>query len=169
MNLNKKINRTATNATAVYISKWVIGVCAMVIASAANAEWQLDPVLRVGWDYDDNAAMSIRTDGEEQISGPVAEAAVDIRSDTETSYMSLRPRARTRNDEDKYNRDSDDGFLRDRTLTRAFAKRTPPRTFFAKSLSLFSFLFFLEVPTARLRIPKKKKKKICSLFSRELE
>mgnify|MGYP001224531636 CR=1 FL=1 len=112
MNLNKKINSTATNATTVYISKWVIGVCAMVIASAANAEWQLDPVLRVGWDYDDNAAMSIRTDGEEQISGPVAEAAVDIRSDTETSYISLRPMARTRNYEDQYNRDSDDGFLR---------------------------------------------------------
>jgi hypothetical protein len=48
---------------------------------------------------------------------------------------------------------------------------------FAKSLSLFSFLFFLEVPTEGLRIPsfsfsppppppKKKKKKICSLFSR---
>ena len=91
---------------------WVFGFFALVMASAANAEWQFDPILRIGWDYDDNAIMSTRTDGEQKLSGLIAEASVDIRSDSETSYVSLRPMVRTRNYEDIYNRDSDDAFLR---------------------------------------------------------
>ena len=91
---------------------WVIGFFVLVMASVATAEWQFDPILRVGWDHNDNASMSHRTDGEQEISGLVAEASVDIRSDSETSYISLRPMVRTRNYEDLYNLDSDDAFLR---------------------------------------------------------
>ncbi|NIP25478.1 MAG: hypothetical protein GWO38_17060, partial [Phycisphaerae bacterium] len=49
---------------------------------------------------------------EEQISGPIAEASIEMRYDSPTSYFSLRPMFRTRNYEDEFNRDSDDGFLR---------------------------------------------------------
>ena len=91
--------------TAYFPWTWVIGFFGLVMASVVNAEWKFDPILRVGYNYDDNAIMSIRTDGEQQISGLVAEASVDIRSDSETSYISLRPMVRTRNYEDLYNLD----------------------------------------------------------------
>lgn len=92
---------------------WKLGVLIIFMAPASNAEWLFDPIARVGWDYDDNASMSIRTDGEEKISGPVAEASVEMRNDGETSYLSLRPMFRSRNyQQDEYNRDSDDGFVK---------------------------------------------------------
>ena len=81
----------------------------------ALAEWQLDPILRLGWDYDDNATLSIRTDAEEQISGIIGEASADFAYDSETGFFSLRPMFRSRNYGSETNRDSDDQFLRLRT------------------------------------------------------
>ena len=90
-------------------------VAMLLYSGTAAAQWHIDPVLRVGWDYDDNATLSIRTDNEEQISGPIGEASIDFSYASETTTFSLRPTFRTRNYEEEFNRDSDDQFLRLRT------------------------------------------------------
>ena len=80
-------------------------------ASPAYADLEFEPILRAAWDYDDNAALSVRTDEEEQISGVIGEASVDIRNAFDKGFISLRPMLRSRRYESEADRDSDDQFL----------------------------------------------------------
>ena len=75
------------------------------------AEWHLDPLLKIGWDFDDNAALSVRTDEEEEISGYIAEASVNFANDSEKGHFSIRPMVRTRSYGSNSDRDADDQFL----------------------------------------------------------
>ena len=80
-------------------------------ATPALAQFEIEPILRVAWDYDDNAGMSDRTDEEEQISGVIGEASVDLRNTFDRGLISLRPTFRSRQYEEEANRDSDDTFV----------------------------------------------------------
>ena len=93
--------------------KQIVFVAAVALFGfkSAAAEWELDPVIRAAWDYDDNAALSVRTDQEEEISGVIGEISVDFRNNGEKGFVSLRPMFRTRNYGSDSNRDSDDEFL----------------------------------------------------------
>ena len=84
---------------------------ALLCAGTASADWEFDPMLRVAWDYDDNATLSVRTDQEEQISGAIGEASVDFRNRSERGFFSLRPTLRSRRYNSDLDRDSDDQFL----------------------------------------------------------
>ena len=79
---------------------------------AAHAEWQFDPVLRVAWDYDDNATLSGRTDSELELSGWIGEASVDFVNEGERGFTSIRPMVRTRDYGSDSERNSDDQFLK---------------------------------------------------------
>ncbi len=91
-------------------NKWtsILGVVILPVflfgSGPSSADWQLDPVLRASWDYDDNATLSPRTDEEIDLSGYIAEASVDFIRTSERSYFSLRPIARFRN----YGSENDD-------------------------------------------------------------
>jgi len=89
----------------------LIATITVLCIENAAAEWELDPMIRAAWDYDDNAALSIRTDQEEELSGFIGEVSVDFRNNGEKGFFSLRPRFRTRNYGSDSNRDSDDDFL----------------------------------------------------------
>ena len=80
--------------------------------NAAMANWQIDPVLRAAWDFDDNSTLSSRTDQEKEISGYIAEASANFVYTADRSFFSARPILRTRRYGDDSGNDSDDQFLR---------------------------------------------------------
>ena len=90
-----------------------LGIVALVFPlNAAMAGWQVDPVLRAAWDYDDNPTLSSRTDEEKEISGYIAEASADFVYTADRGFFSARPIVRTRDYGDDDGNDSDDQFLR---------------------------------------------------------
>jgi len=86
-------------------------IVALLAAGNASADWAFDPLLRAAWDYDDNAALAVRTDQEETISGVIGEASLDMRNSGEKGFFSVRPMLRSRAYNSDINRDSDDQFL----------------------------------------------------------
>ena len=76
------------------------------------AEWRIDPILRVAWDYDDNATLSARTDNQRQISGYIGEASANFFYDAEQGFFSVEPAVRTRDYGSDSDLNSDDQFLR---------------------------------------------------------
>ena len=60
----------ATIARSLLMRVGVIVVAMLVFqAGPAVANWQFDPILRVAYDFDDNATLSGRTDEEVELSG----------------------------------------------------------------------------------------------------
>jgi len=100
------------------IAKGSIGTlvtCLIVMASFAapayGQEWKFDPIVRFGYEVDDNANLSIRTDSEIEISGYTADLTARIDYLSEVTTFSLAPRVRSRNF-DKSEFDSTDIFVR---------------------------------------------------------
>jgi hypothetical protein len=89
----------------------LFGVLTLLWSQASHAQWELDPVLRVAWDYDDNATLNIRTDAEQEISGYIAEASINLRNSGERGFFSVTPMFRSRNYGSDNDRNSDDQFL----------------------------------------------------------
>jgi hypothetical protein len=91
----------------------LLALVALSSASApAMANWQIDPVFRAAWDFDDNSTLSSRTDQEQEISGYIAEISADFIYDTDQNHFSLRPILRTRDYGEDSGQNSDDQFLR---------------------------------------------------------
>ena len=104
MTLRSQCRRTAAGI--------VLAAAALMLTTQDSmADWTFDPVLRAAWDFDDNATLSVRTDQEEEISGLIGEASIDLRNDSENGFLSLRPMFRTRNYNSDIDRDSDDHFV----------------------------------------------------------
>ena len=75
------------------------------------ADWSLDPVIRVGYEFDDNAPVAVSPDSSDEIQGYIIEASATIGSATQRNTFDMTPMIRSRNyDEERF--DSDDGFLR---------------------------------------------------------
>lgn len=90
------------------------------VSTAVAQEWIFDPIIRAGWELDDNAVLSIRTDEEVKITGWNADASAEIGYNSETTDFSLTPRVRFRRYDDE-TFDSTDLFTRlnYRYLTRS--------------------------------------------------
>jgi hypothetical protein len=74
-------------------------------------QWHFDPVISVGYEYDDNAPLVPNPDSSDEIQGYLIEAAATIGTATERTTFDVTPMIRSRNyDEERF--DSDDGFLR---------------------------------------------------------
>ena len=75
------------------------------------ADWRLDPEIRVGYEFDDNAPLAVSPDSKDEIQGYIIEGSAIIGAATERTTFDLTPTIRSRNyDEERF--DSNDGFLR---------------------------------------------------------
>ena len=84
---------------------------AMLATPAAQAaEWRIEPLVRAGADYDDNAILTPRTDLDSDISGYIIDLKAKFAYASETSKFFITPTLRTR-DYDKPEYDADDQFL----------------------------------------------------------
>ena len=78
--------------------------------TALAADWRVDPVIRVGYEFDDNARLVPSPDSSDEIQGYILEGRVTIGAATERTTFDITPMIRSRNyDEERF--DSDDGFL----------------------------------------------------------
>jgi hypothetical protein len=75
------------------------------------AEWRLEPIIRAGYEYDDNATVRVSPSAIDEIQGYILEGIATIGYATERTTFDITPRLRSRNyDEEIY--DSNDGFLK---------------------------------------------------------
>ena len=80
------------------------------VQTATAAEWRLEPELRVGYEYDDNAVLIDVAGATAEIEGYILEASATIGYATERTTFGITPTLRSRNyDEEIF--DSDDQFL----------------------------------------------------------
>lgn len=92
-------------------------------------EWQFDPIVKAGWEVDDNAVLSIRTDEEVEISGYQGDISAALRYRSELTTFTLDPRVRIRRyDESEF--DSTDGFVRINFDRRGQSSRFQLRTMY---------------------------------------
>ena len=71
----------------------------LVAAAALPAyaqDWQFSPEIAAGYEFDDNAELSIRTDDVVELNGLLAEASVDIGYLSETTEFGFTPLVRRR-------------------------------------------------------------------------
>jgi len=89
-----------------------ISVLALGLAGPANAQnWDLEPKIKVGAEYDDNAELDTRTDEEVSLSGGLLDLSADIKYSSENATFLFQPRALIRRyDESDF--DSEDFFMR---------------------------------------------------------
>jgi hypothetical protein len=85
---------------------------ATVIPNSSFAQaWQFDPIVQLGYEIDDNATLSIRTDEEVRISGFQGDVSARVDYTTSTTNFMIVPRVRLRRyDESDF--DSTDEFVR---------------------------------------------------------
>jgi hypothetical protein len=62
-----------------------------------SQSWRFGPEVAVGYEYDDNAELTIRTDDVVELNGILAEASVDVDYLSETTKFSFDPLVRRRN------------------------------------------------------------------------
>ena len=82
--------------------------------SAAAQSWRIEPVVRVGGEYDDNATLDIRTDTKVELEGFLVDLLADVTYSSATTSFFFQPRVLIRNYLGDPGFDSDDYFLRSR-------------------------------------------------------
>jgi hypothetical protein len=75
-----------------------VGAICVVVAgmSSALADWRIEPGLRLGGEYDDNAILDFRTDLEQEISGYIVEGVARFAYDSQLTDFFATPRVRYR-------------------------------------------------------------------------
>jgi hypothetical protein len=69
----------------------------LLLAPAAFADWQINPLLRMGGEYDDNAELNTRTDREIVLQGYLLEASADFVYSAPRTTFNVLPRVLSRN------------------------------------------------------------------------
>lgn len=110
--MNKTRNSGLLGRKTPLLNVLTIVLCVVWAAMTAQAQQlRIDPVVRVGYEYDDNAPLADAPDSNDEAQGYLLEGAVTIGSETERTTFALTPRIVSRNyDEERF--DSNDGFLR---------------------------------------------------------
>lgn len=99
-----------SNLPALFILCVVVMTVALPEFTRAQ-EWRIEPVIRVGGEFDDNATLATRTDLEQELSGLLLDLRADISYSSSRTSFTVQPWVRSRNyDESDF--DSDDFFLR---------------------------------------------------------
>ncbi len=94
------------------------------VQTVTAAEWRLEPELRVGYEFDDNAALIDVGGAATEIDGYILEGSATIGYATERTTFDITPTLRSRNyDEEIF--DSDDQFLTF-TVSLRFARNLKP-------------------------------------------
>ena len=86
-------------------------VVMILLAPASFADWQINPLLRVGGEYDDNAELDTRTDQEIELQGYLLEASADFVYTSPRTTFNVLPRVLSRNYPDDPEFESNDLFL----------------------------------------------------------
>ncbi len=105
-----------------YFAAGLIALIASTTGAVAQ-DWKFDPVFKFGYELDDNAQLSIRTDEEVEISGFQADVSLRVDYLTDTTIFTLVPRVRVRQ-YDISEFDSTDYFL-----TMNYSHKTRAHTF----------------------------------------
>lgn len=85
-----------------------------MMAPAAVADWRIEPLIRVGGEYDDNAELDTRTDEETQLQGLLLEASANFTYESQRTTFNVLPRMLSRNYSDNPEFESTDLFLNSR-------------------------------------------------------
>ena len=95
-----------------FLTVGILAVTSFIgIQTAQAQDWRFDPVFRVGYEYDDNAPLTVSPDASDEIEGYILDVAATVEYATERTTFDITPRYRTRNyDEERF--DSDDAFLK---------------------------------------------------------
>ena len=107
------MNRTRTTEHCRFFSLAVSASAILIVAAGINAhaaEWRIEPQLRVGAEFDDNAILDFRTDTQDEISGFVAEGLARFVYTSPVTDFFVTPRLVHR-DYGEPDFDSDDQFL----------------------------------------------------------
>jgi len=80
--------------------------------SAQAQDWRLEPIVKFGVEYDDNATLHVRTDEEIVLEGLLLDIRANINYASATTSFFLEPRALLRKYPNEPDFDSDDYFLR---------------------------------------------------------
>ena len=107
------MNTTRTTEHCRFFSLAVSASAILVVAAGINAhaaEWRIEPQLRVGAEFDDNAILDFRTDTQDEISGFVAEGLARFVYTSPVTDFFVTPRLVHR-DYGEPDFDSDDQFL----------------------------------------------------------
>jgi hypothetical protein len=94
-----------------------LAFCAIVAAFslpgiAQAQDWRFEPILSAGYEINDNATLTIRTDEEVKLQGYLLDGKADIRYSSPKTDFYIQPRVLLRNYPDESDFDSDDYFLR---------------------------------------------------------
>jgi len=107
----KQAGTDSCRSSLVRIAVLTAGVLAATLPAESLADWSLGPMIRVGWESDDNPRLDPRTDQEISLNGLLAEAAVDMAYQSERTEFSFRPRYLLRDYNDYPEFDSNDVYL----------------------------------------------------------
>lgn len=83
---------------------------ALATCPAFAQEWRLEPEVRLGAEYDDNARLTAPPDPVQQIDGFILEGALGIAYNTQRAGLTFTPRLRSRNYDEVPDVDSNDQF-----------------------------------------------------------
>jgi hypothetical protein len=97
---------------------WIVLFTFASVNLAVAQDWQFEPGIRVGGEFDDNATLNIRTDEEVELKGYLLEGYADVTYSSPKSSFLLQPRFLIRNYPDEPDFDSDDLRLRSNYLFR---------------------------------------------------
>jgi hypothetical protein len=75
---------------------FLLGSITMIALPVQGQDWQVSPEIAAGYEFDDNAELSIRTDDVVELNGLLAEASVDVDYLSETTSFGFTPLIRHR-------------------------------------------------------------------------
>lgn len=120
--IRKKSIFTNIKSGSYYVAVGLVALMGSTTGAVAQ-DWRFDPIFKLGYEIDDNAALSIRTDEEVEIAGYQADVTARVDYLTDTTIFSLIPRVRVRR-YDVSEFDSTDSFLK-----MNYSHKTPAHTF----------------------------------------
>ena len=108
-NKNNKLPKTVRmpRAANVLLSSAIL----ILLSPASFADWRIEPLLRVGGEFDDNAELSTRTDEEVELQGYLLEASANFVYTAPRTTFNVLPRVLSRNYPDNSEFNSNDLFL----------------------------------------------------------
>lgn len=110
MKTEKNPQQTPDRSSSGLLRCVVAAMILLAIDTVQAQDWTIDPVLRVGYEYDDNAPLAVNPGPTDEAQGYLLEGLATIGYATQRTTFEVTPRIRSRNyDEERF--DSDDGFL----------------------------------------------------------
>lgn len=85
--------------------------CALLAADHASAQWTIEPRVRAGAEFDDNATLAIRTDEEISLDGLLFDVSANFGYDAARTEFDLEPLVRSNNYSDNPELESTDVFV----------------------------------------------------------